>query len=109
MKLSLLVSIFLSISCTDPAENVQTEKSTSCDARYGKLSSGERQAIEEAKHALPEHALYVDKCGSFNTREAAKALWDTGKYKRPPDAVFAAEKMEIEWLQEIGAQIDEIA
>jgi len=109
MKLSLLVAILLSVSCTDPADPAQTENGMSCDARYEKLSSGERQAIEEAKHALPEHALYVDKCGDFNVRKAAKTLWETGNYESPSQAVTRANEMELEWLQEVGTRMDEIA
>ena len=109
MKLFLLAVILFSISCADPAETVQAENGTSCDAKYDKLSSGERQAIIEAKKALPEHALYVDKCGTFGVRKTAKALWDTGSYESPSKAVSRANAMELEWLREIGARMDEIA
>jgi len=109
MKFSLLVVILLSISCADPTETTQTVNSTSCDVRYAKLSSGEIQAIIEAKKALPKHALYVDKCGKFNVREAAKTLWKTGNYESPSQAVTRANEMEVEWLQEIGTRMDEIA
>ena len=99
MKLSLFIAILVSISCTDPPETAQTENSASCDVRFAKLSSGERQAIIEAEKALPEHALYVDKCGSFNARGAAKDLWDSGRYESPSQAVTRANEMEVEWLK----------
>ena len=109
MKLSLLIATLLSISCADPAEKVHAYNGASCEVRYAKLSSGERQAIIEAKQALPGHALYVDKCGSFNVREAAKTLWETGNYESPSQAVTRANEMELEWLQEVGTRMDEIA
>jgi len=109
MKLFLLAVILFSISCTDPAETGQAENGTSFEARYEKLSSGERQAIAEAKKTLPEHAKYVDQRGKFNVRKAAKALWDTGSYESPSQAVTRANEMELEWLQEIGTRMDEIA
>jgi len=107
MRLLILIVVLSVISCSDPSASDDTEQNN--EAAKGQLSSGERQAIEKAKKALPEHALYVDKCGSFNVRQAAKALWDTGNYESPSQAVTRAHEMEVEWLQEIGARMDEIA
>jgi len=104
MRLLILIVVLSVISCSDPSASQQNN-----EAAKGQLSSSERQAIEKAKKALPEHALYVDKCGSFNVRQAAKALWDTGNYESPSQAVTRAHEMEVEWLQEIGARMDEIA
>lgn len=73
------------------------------------LSSGELQAIAEAKEALPDHAQYVDARGDFDVRETAKALWETGQYESPSQAVTAANQMELEWLTELNGQASRIA
>jgi len=107
MRFLILIVVLSVISCSDPSASHGTERKN--EVAKGQLSNGELQAIAEAKKALPEHAKYVDQRGKFNVRKAAKVLWETGNYDSPSQAVTRANEMELEWLQEIGARMDEIA
>lgn len=100
MKFFTLLMALLIIACSE----VSVSDSSSLDQKgdNNELSSGERQAIEEAKKALPEHAKYVDDRGNFDVRACAKDLWETGDYERPPEAVTKARQMETEWIKMVN-------
>ena len=73
-----------------------------------RMSEGERQAIAEAREALPEHAKYVDDRGNFDTRACAKDLYASGEYSAP-DAVSRANEMRVEWKEMFNEKASKIA
>ncbi len=107
MKLLTLIVVLLTIACSDASVSGNSDQSDK--THISEQSSGERQAIEEAKKALPEHAKYVDERGKFDVVACGRDLYETGKYANGGDAMAEARRMETEWKRMVSEKARKIS
>ena len=107
---ALTVSLILTSGCSQsvpPENNVNQSENNAGSVEEGEQPTTTETVIAELLPEMPDHAPYVNANGIFNTRDAARVLYESGNYTAG-QALSLAEVMESEWIEAFNTKSAEV-